>query len=149
MDPLRADAGGHPREPRRCRGTGRSTPRRLNQQISGSCYHVCLWKWNDFCVQTFDSAFVWSKNIKRWPWVRFIVRGPRPEALTFACKKQNHNECFCFYPGISERAKLSAYYAQPNIKPWIPKIKERKQFLHKKVKLFFCIIFMTVEHILK
>lgn len=60
--------------------------------------------------------------------MRLIVR---PEALTLACKKQNHYECFCFYPGVSERAQLSAYYAQPNIK--------KKEKLQKESEAVFCI----------
>lgn len=81
--------------------------------------------------------------------MRFIAReqkavSSRPEALTFACKKQNHSECFYFYPGISERAELTAYYAQPNMNLSKPVSASPKL---KKKKAVFCIIYMAVKHI--
>lgn len=144
MDPICADAGGDQREPWRCRGVGRPTPFRLIvmetstiPEISESCNHLSLWKWNDFCLQTFDSAFYLE-----WKYETLTVDAihsaraeglpvtPQPEALTFACKKtkQNHNECFCFYPGISECAKFSARYAQPNM-----------NHLHQWISLNLCL----------
>lgn len=146
MDPICADAGGDQREPRRCGGAGRPTPFRLIvmetstiPEISESCNHLSLWKWNDFCLQTFDSAFCLE-----WKYETLTVGAihsaraeglpvtPQPEALTFACKKkktkQNHNECFCFYPGISKCAKLSAHYAQPNM-----------NHLHQWISLNLCL----------
>lgn len=70
MDPLRADAGGDQREPRRCRGTGRSAPRRLivMETRSQKAVITSLFGNEMICVcKPLILPFVWNKNMKRGP----------------------------------------------------------------------------------